>query len=213
MLNKLLTCFSLTLALTVATPAFAGTVAWEWSGAVTEFHNGLDYTYGSVFVPTGNLIVSDLGYFNPTAGMTDSHWVGLYDSEGNLLAQTTVNSNSTLNGHFLFNSIVPVTLTSGNQYVIDAVGGTVDDYAYNANGFFTDANVAWAAHNWVSNGGQNFTGTSDTPDDLINNGFFGGNFIYGGEGITGGGSAPEPASFVLFGTGLLVAGLIRRRRS
>jgi hypothetical protein len=71
-----------------------------------------------VFTANGNFSVDALGiYYN--SKLTGSEIVGLYDSSGNLLASATVPTTGTQVNGYVFQSITPVALTSGDQYTVD----------------------------------------------------------------------------------------------
>jgi hypothetical protein len=98
-------------------PVFAWT---QFAGPATN-----SSTVGWQFQATGpNLTVDALGFFDSGGnGLGNSHQVGLWDNNGNLLAQTTIPAGTTasLVGSYRYESIAPITLTAGSAYVMGAL--------------------------------------------------------------------------------------------
>ena len=198
----------------------------DTTGATTAFtnagDNGFAGTVGFDFTPTTNESVTSLGYFNfngtATAGasLTNAHSVGLYDPTGNLLASTiiaagTVGTSDTNGSVFVYNSVTPVTLTSGLKYTLFGTTGTSpgDGFVENATGAIYNGitynqnqyNVSTTLSGTRSNagGGLNFQGP----------GYFGPNAIIASAAV------PEASSSVGLGVLLALGGmaLIARKKS
>ena len=115
--------------------------------------------------------------------------MGIFDSDGNLLASTTVMPSDTLiNGFRYRNLLTPLTLTSGVDYRIAAVMGD-KTYAYNSPfpppGWSVHPSIEWAfpAESSVVDGTLQF------PDNEHSErwGYFGPNFL-----IRDANPVPEP---------------------
>jgi hypothetical protein len=106
-------------------PAGAGVVL-DITGGSTQSPSS-DLTAGWEFEVLSTIVVNGLGLWaEGSNGLTNSHAVGLWNSDGSsLLASTTITSASTptpwtsSDGQWLFNSIAPLTLSPGT-YVIGA---------------------------------------------------------------------------------------------
>lgn len=103
-----------------ATPDFASSVIFDRNNA-----------FGWRFTPTGDIDVSELGFFDETslpggtgAGLSQSHDVGIFRvSDSNLLASVTVPAGpvADLDSHFRYMPLAsPLWLTGGVTYVVAA---------------------------------------------------------------------------------------------
>ena len=103
----------------IATSAFADTY-------------GFDFTVG-----TDPLLVTALGIWDENSnGLANSHSIGLWTNSGTLLGMVTIPSgnSATLSGQFRFVSLLlPVTLSSGQKYVLGAGFGPADADRYVSN--------------------------------------------------------------------------------
>jgi len=152
-----------------------------------------------------DIIVTDLGVYsgalNPD-GLTSSHMVGIWDSNGNLLTSTTAGPGGTVVGDWTYADTADITLTAGDRYTVGAGYNLDDGDSYvsgpssidlapeinpTTNGVFPDE----------SNLGFTFPGSDST-----NLGRFGPNFLFV--------PVPAPSALALLGLGGLVAA--RRRR-
>jgi len=185
-------------ALLFSAAAFGGTTAWEFTSIGSE---GTDNTwvFGEVFTVNQDIFVDDLGYYDPSTGMLDTH-----DVSGDLLASTTITSASSPDSaHFLYNAITPVELFAGQTYVIEGVSG-IDPYAFNDGGFTVDPAISIDGNNWQQGSSLVFNGTGLIND--VTDGEWGANFEFTPAGV------PEPASLLLLGSGMLGLGVLKRKR-
>jgi hypothetical protein len=166
-------------------------------------------TAGWTFEATTNLIALDLGCFtnvflnNPSAAEVQ---VGLWASDGALLASTVVTLASVLADHSLYNAISPVFLGAGQIYHLGVFwppdGGLILDAA--VAGDFTASSDILVRGTALGTAGFAFPEEVQPPDGAI---YAGANFRFQ-EGI------PEPSSGLLVGLGglLLAARRNWRRR-
>ncbi|MGO8836034.1 MAG: hypothetical protein ACLQAH_05520 [Limisphaerales bacterium] len=128
---------------------------------------------GEFFTPTISIWVTALGYVSP--GSSVGNEVGLYNvSTTTLLASTTITSSLTLSGSFLYQTIVPVLLTAGNEYAVSglytagdgAIGYTADS------GVGAAPEITFDGYEYDSNSSLDLPTISYTPP------IFGPNFEY-----------------------------------
>jgi len=185
--------------------SLASSVGWEFATLDNE-HTPASWDFGEVFTVNQNIFVDFLGYYLPSTGMTASHEVALYDSLGNQLAHTVITSGSSFaTDHFLFNTIAPIELFAGQTYVLQGLSST-DPFAWDNSGFQTYAPITILGNNAVNLNTLSFNGTNLVND--TDDGYWGANF--GWDPVA---AIPEPGSWTLAGTGLLlVAGTLRRKK-
>ncbi len=83
------------LALTAGQPSIAATLAvLPGSGGFQNSNYGSNITLGWGFTLVNAVTVTDLGYFDGNAGLTDAHPVGIWNSIGTLIANATVPSGA-----------------------------------------------------------------------------------------------------------------------
>ncbi len=166
----------------------------------------INTTVGWEFDVTRPITIDALGYYDLNGdGLLNSYPVGIWTTDGELLATATIaaGTNSTLIDSFRFEAIHPIKLTPGS-YVIGAVANTSsfsDDRLVDLATITTGDRVVYV---------RNAASTIQSPDLLFpdtyfptqGTGFFGPNFTYT--------PVPEPSSLVLLTVGIGL-GVARRR--
>jgi hypothetical protein len=188
----------------VAPAAQASTIAANFDNTTGLNLGNPAFTLGWSFTPTVDITVTDLGLFDSGQdGLVESHQVGLWNSSQTLLASTTVASgtSATLDDKFRFASIAGINLFAGQTYFIGALFLTPNDpliFPGNATNFVTASDISFLNAQFVDGNTLMFPGGSIGETGA----YFGPNFRFDSATV------PEPASVLLFGTGL--APLVRR---
>jgi len=199
--------------LTLSTLAAASTAlaapAFNFTGAAIDWNDGNNYSLGWSFTANRDLNVNSLGvYAAPdfTTGeriFTESHAVGIFDANKNLIASTTVSNADTLSGFFRYHALdSTVTLTKGSIYYIAAAMGA-DQYTWNTTGFTVNQNITYNGSYYTTSNALAFPATADDATQVAN-GTFGPNMD-----VT---PTPIPAAIYLLGSGLGMIGVVRRKR-
>jgi hypothetical protein len=188
--------------------AKADQAAWEYTSPVTTLITPPNnFTLGVVFTPTANIWVDFLGYFdNGRIADANGHAVGIYNSSHTLIATTTITSASSIKTtNFVFNAITPVELIAGQNYVLEGVSGTTDDYTNQITGLTSYLPITIDGYNYQANGGSLAYDNNVYPaSGGLPVQYFGADF--------GGTVTPEPSSLLLLGSGLAgLAGVIKRK--
>ena len=197
--------------------ALAGDIpAYDFDGAPTSLDSAL--SLGFSFTTTAAATITSLGYYDDGGdGFATAHEVGVFDSEGNLLASADLSAGTgdQLIGQFRYASITPLRLAAGQTYVIAATThGSADAWAYGnaypadatVSDFHTTAPIAITANSALFLY-QDDNSLRNPTDHFSNYTFYAGpNFLLG---------VPEPASWALMlgGFGLIGAALRSRKRA
>jgi hypothetical protein len=198
-----LTCAALLGALAAASVAQAGTPAVNITGG--EDFSASVWNLGFSFTANSNTEVVALGNWAGAAFPQDQQ-VGLWDSQGDLLASVYVTNSDTLVGTSRFAAITPVALVAGQTYVVGAEGGADYTGELPDSGVSFDPRISYVTDLYTYNGGANAPLVEPATTEDSPYGWFGANFEL---------SVPEPAtwSLMLMGVGALGASLRSRRRA
>jgi len=190
--------------------------AFDFDGAPTSLDSAL--SLGFSFTATAAATVTALGYYDDGGdGFATAHEVGIFDSNGNLLASADLSAGASdrLIGQFRYAGITPLTLAAGQNYVIAATThGSADPWAYGnaypadatVSNFHTTAPIAITANSALFLY-QDDNNLRNPTEHYSNYTFYAGpNFLLG---------VPEPTSWALMlgGFGLMGAALRNRRHS
>jgi hypothetical protein len=198
------------LALTAGQPLIASTIAvLPGSGGFQNSNYGSNVTLGWGFSLFDAVTVTDLGYFDGNAGLTDAHPVGIWNSIGNLITQATVPSGTAANlvSGFRFVPIAPVVLIAG-AYSIGGYANVTspDQFRFEVSSVTTIAGLSFGRANLFTQG--NSLTRPTTPADAFSlDGYFGPDFLVSSPTIV-----PEPGNIGMSLLGLAIVMGCRFRR-
>lgn len=202
MRNLLLTSF---LLLTFVSLAVAGPVLTFNEGTGSNGTNQ-GQSVGWRFNVLNSYTLNWLGWYDQSQdGLGHSHVVGIWDPQGILLtsANLPAGTGPALDGQYRAVPVTPLILSPGSGYIIGGLNfsGSGDRLAYNVD-FVINSNLSFSDAMYSDLGGSLVRPTFESG---AVNGFFGPMFGYSDAQI------PEPSTALLLGSGLLIAGLLRRR--
>jgi hypothetical protein len=202
----------LLLVLTIVQPTIASTIAvLPGSGGFQNSDYGSNITLGWGFSLTSAVTVTDLGYFDGDAGLTDPHPVGIWNSLGDLIAEATVpaGSTATLMSGFRFVSITPVVLNPGAYSIGGYADSTSpDEFRFEVPSVETVAGLSFGQDNLYTQADSLAQPTSQA-DVLSQGGYFGPDFLVSGPVTT----VPEPGDIGLSLLGLALVIGVRFRQA
>lgn len=185
-----------------------GVVSWTGGSRFASFYTSAQATpdmVGFQFSVNSAANLTHLGMWrdNDVNGLEQTHQVMLWRlGDGALLSQATVTNANPLTGDFHYAAVSPVTLQTGQTYVIaaDYWSGGLDGYISTPTSAVYDSNITHigAAHPAAVNMGY----VMPTLVTTTNRGRFGPNFMTE--------AVPEPATMAVLGLG--AAALLRRRK-
>jgi hypothetical protein len=196
-------CFALT-------PLRAGTLAVSFDNLTGESLASGPFTLGWSITMKDDLHLFALCLFDDSQnGLAESHDVGIWDSNGSLLASTTIQSGTVdpLDSQFRVVPVSPITFLAGQTYYIGALFLDGTDNLIFPDGtivnFATAPEMTFDANQYVAGGTLSF------PFNSVGTapGYFGPNFEFIPV------NTPEPASLVLFVTGSFGIGLASWRKA
>ena len=167
---------------------------------------------GYSFVANVATSVVSLGVWDQNGdGLLNRHEVGLWASDGTLLASTFVGAGTVgiLDAGFRFTDISPVLLTAGQTYYVAALFYGPDDhdnFDFDVTSVRTTPQIAYDSRRFVPTMALAFPAL--VGSSIFTNGYWGGNVRLDAQAVP----APEPTTMVLLGSGLAAAFFRHRRR-
>lgn len=186
------------------TPALAaGTPGLTIVGGDMTFDGDGPWTLGWAFKASTSQTLIGLGAYDLGGdGFLTDHQVGLWDTNGTLLASVIVGSSDPLINGFRFASITPYTLSAGSTYIVGAANlGTGDGYSLYGE-VATAPGITYLSSRYIDGSGLQLP----TAYAGVNPGYFGGNILLGS-------AVPEPAVWAMMIIGFgAVGSMVRARR-
>jgi len=205
---------SLIMALSFWSTARADLTAISLNPVVQLNSGASDETLGWEFVPTSNLMVTQLGLLNALLGgagnpngFQEAHTVAIWDISGNLLtsAPLAAGTSAPLIGNFRFVNAPSVLLSAGHHYVIGGyypapVSDAFTERFLGDSSVHVDSNLSFVSMRLTASPGGISFPTLSGPYL----GEFGPNFMFT--------VVPEPTLFSLFALGAAALVVFRPRR-
>lgn len=182
--------------------AHAMTLGMDFTSPTHDFTSGSWSLGWSFTVGSTSLSLQSLGFYSGSAGLSQDHDVGVFDSTGKLIASATVTPTDPLVSWWRWANVAsPVVLAAGQTYTVAAETGR-DNYTWDPTGLTWDPDIIFRGSRFV------FANTLAFPTETSPGGVEG----YFGPNIDPGPiPAPVPPSLLLLAPGLLGVMGFRRR--
>jgi hypothetical protein len=202
----------LTVAALAAQLGFADSL-YTFNGVSSLYAEQPSVSLGFTFTANSTFNVNELGWFDATGnGFQTPHTVGIFDTNKNLLASTTLaaGTGDPLIDSFRYQAITPITLQAGSTYMLAGItGGPLD--AYTVNDFVTNFAVNPTFTVDCNAALYTYSPTLVYPETHYQDHDY---RVYIGPNLEGDSvcTAPEPAALLLLSVGVLILFVARRAR-
>jgi hypothetical protein len=174
-------------------------------GETTDFFS--DRTFGYEFSTNSAIRITALGYWDDGSdGLTDSHEVGIWNSDGSILLASAVvpsGTGGTLDSGFRFVAITPVVLSAGQSFLAGGFNSS-NDAIIRYTTATTIPGITLGSTRFDPEPYGSFQAPTEQQGPDFDFGYFGPNFQVA--------AVPEPATWALTIAGFGLVGAMSRRR-